>query len=479
MARIFQPLVMMLVVTGFVGCSFSPHEQMLSQPKASKNGALEAQLSYARLNERQGNLEEAKRVYEYLLTKHKGNQTIHHRLAIIASQNRLIDEADHHFQQALAAGPPTSELLSDLGYYHYLQDRHQHAEAKLREAIAVDSSNQSAHANLGLALGEQGRFEESLAEFKLASDEATAYANLAYVYTMVGDFAAAEATYHHALSLNNELKPAAEALLQLAQHKHLHGSGAGEAVPTSQGGIVTAAHHEARPLPAADQQKAEQFSASPGLMPRLVSSSDPQAVPATRDESHDRSRPLQAKLSPGSRQTRPFHLTGYGPEPNSVETGSPAASTATPGWTENPRVQPAGITGDPSALPLPSQRELQPSGPQPMGEITESAGVSTPTLLTETPDTANSRRTDLPSTAPAANQPPVRPDRSSSEIESRLADRNSVFTTPTVGAQWTWTAPNTLPADAPTTTSGASWNSPAAEPASAPTDATNRRALSP
>ena len=84
-------------------------------------------------------------------------------------------------------------------------------------AIEIDPQNQSARNNLGLVLGETGRYDESLAEFRQAGGEAEAQANLAYCKTRAGDLQGAKSAYHRALSLNQELKPAAEALMQLAQ----------------------------------------------------------------------------------------------------------------------------------------------------------------------------------------------------------------------------------------------------------------------
>jgi len=96
-------------------------------------------------------------------------------------------------------------------------DRLPEAEATFRRALEIDPKNQSARNNLGLVLGETGRYEESLAEFRQAGGEAEAQSNLAYCKTRAGDLQGAKSAYHRALSLNQELKPAAEALMQLAQ----------------------------------------------------------------------------------------------------------------------------------------------------------------------------------------------------------------------------------------------------------------------
>jgi hypothetical protein len=93
-----------------------------------------------------------------------------------------------------------------------------------RQAIAANPQNQAARNNLGLVLGETRRYDESLAEFRRGGKgEAEAQANLAYAQTQAGDLAGAKSSYHRALALNNELKPAAEALVQLARHPAVSG----------------------------------------------------------------------------------------------------------------------------------------------------------------------------------------------------------------------------------------------------------------
>ena len=56
-----------------------------------------------------------------------------------------------------------------------------------------------------------------LTEFRNAVGEAEALANLGYIQSQLGYYDMAQATLDRALTLNPELKPAAEALVQLAQ----------------------------------------------------------------------------------------------------------------------------------------------------------------------------------------------------------------------------------------------------------------------
>jgi Flp pilus assembly protein TadD len=139
-----------------------------------------------------------------------------HRLGVIAARNRQFDEAMAYLERAERSAPDHVELLSDIGYALYMQNDLAQAETKLRRALAVDPQCQSARNNLGLVLGELGRLDESLAEFRLAVGEADAHTNLAYVQALRGDVEGAKASYHHALNIDAKIRPAAEALVQLA-----------------------------------------------------------------------------------------------------------------------------------------------------------------------------------------------------------------------------------------------------------------------
>jgi hypothetical protein len=141
----------------------------------------------------------------------------HHRLAVIDSRQGRLDQADKHFKAAMKSGRPSVELLSDYGYALYLKEDLEEAERVLREVVQREPRHTAARNNLALVLGEQGRFNESFQEFRMAVDEPEALANLAYVKTQMGEFEDAQKAYHRALALKGDMRPAAEALIQLAE----------------------------------------------------------------------------------------------------------------------------------------------------------------------------------------------------------------------------------------------------------------------
>ncbi|NJL24013.1 MAG: tetratricopeptide repeat protein, partial [Calothrix sp. SM1_5_4] len=109
----------------------------------------------------------------------------------------------------------------------YLQDRLPEAEKCLGEALAVDPRHKPAWNNLGLVLGAQGRFPESLEAFQRVGSEAEAYANLGYALAQRGEYEQSEKAYLRALTLDSGLRKAAAAMLQVAdrrQHEQERGA---------------------------------------------------------------------------------------------------------------------------------------------------------------------------------------------------------------------------------------------------------------
>ncbi|MCU0979832.1 MAG: tetratricopeptide repeat protein [Pirellulaceae bacterium] len=225
-------LCLMLSAAATAGCASLPGlTRLMPGGTAKSNQTLDAQLSMARLSERHGDAHTAERIYQAVLTKQPQNQLALHRLGVLAAKTGENEQAAKHFDAAAQLGPPSAELLNDIGFNLFVMGRLQEAEAAFRQAIAADPQNRSARNNLGLVLGETRRYDESLAEFRRGGKgEAEAQANLAYAQTQAGDVTGAQSSYHRALTLDKELKPAAEALVQLARQPqtNLEGGSASE-----------------------------------------------------------------------------------------------------------------------------------------------------------------------------------------------------------------------------------------------------------
>jgi Tfp pilus assembly protein PilF len=217
--------------------------------------AFESRLAAARLQERRGDEQQAERVYQALIEANPRHPGPHHRLGVLAARQGKLSEAKEHFRTAVGLAPPSTDLLSDVGYWLYLQGRFEEAEQVLRRALAQEPTHEAANNNLGLTLGEQGRYQESLALFKQSASDGEALTNLAYVCAQRGDYDRALAYYSRALTLEPNLRPAAQAMVQIAQQKPVpeKPTAAAEGTPTPRSASQTQAIRRQPPtLPAAN-----------------------------------------------------------------------------------------------------------------------------------------------------------------------------------------------------------------------------------
>lgn len=182
----------------------------------SNTQSFERELSLARLSERHGKPGESLKMYRAVLSKAPENQLALHRVGVIFAKQGELGQGLEHLQRAVELGDASAELLGDLGYCRFLAGDLDQAEDDLQAALDHDPQLKSARNNLGLVLGEQGCYDESLKQFMMAGTEAEAYSNLAFVKAQMGSLKEAEAHYHYALSVDRKLRPAAEGLIQVA-----------------------------------------------------------------------------------------------------------------------------------------------------------------------------------------------------------------------------------------------------------------------
>jgi tetratricopeptide (TPR) repeat protein len=119
------------------------------------------------------------------------------------------------YERALKENPRDVNLLNRFGYFYYSRGKWAEAEEQLRHALALDPRHKRAWVNLGLTLGEQGRYAESLEAFQKAVSEAEAHSNLAFIFTTQGKREEAKQEYRRAVELDPNLVIAQRALDKL------------------------------------------------------------------------------------------------------------------------------------------------------------------------------------------------------------------------------------------------------------------------
>jgi tetratricopeptide (TPR) repeat protein len=139
------------------------------------------------------------------------------KLAGLYARDNQLEKAIDEYKKEVAKSPRDADLLNDLGYCCYQAKDYAAAEKYLRQAVAAKPNLQRAHANLGLALGRQEKWRESLEEFKKAGSVAAAHANLAAMYHAVGRDEDARRECKIALGLDPQLHGAQDLLAKLEE----------------------------------------------------------------------------------------------------------------------------------------------------------------------------------------------------------------------------------------------------------------------
>ncbi len=162
--------------------------------------------------EASGKLDEARAAYRVFLQKKPDHIEALHRLALLEDQQRRHREAQKLYARAIQLNPEQAQLFNDLGYSFYLSGDLPKAESAMGKAVALSPTTARFHNNLGLILGQMGRLDEALAEFRQAGSEADAQYNLAFIYSSQGRFGEATRYFQAALQSDPQHELARRAL---------------------------------------------------------------------------------------------------------------------------------------------------------------------------------------------------------------------------------------------------------------------------
>jgi|GEM_PF-6209326 len=137
-------------------------EDVQEFPGSSNQAEISSLMSLAYQAELEKNDSRAEAAYRKVLSKAPNNPEAHHRLAIIADNQKEFDLSEHHYKKALESLPGSPELLNDFGYSLFLQKRYKESEHFLQQALNVAPNNRRALTNLALVQGTMGDRDEAM-----------------------------------------------------------------------------------------------------------------------------------------------------------------------------------------------------------------------------------------------------------------------------------------------------------------------------
>ncbi|HEV8002815.1 MAG TPA: tetratricopeptide repeat protein [Planctomycetaceae bacterium] len=132
-------------------------------------------------------------------------QQVSRFLAVLYDQQDNDARALTEYRKALELAPRDADLLNDFGYYFYRRHDSRQAEEQFRKVITRSIEHERAWVNLGLALGEQERFQESFEAFVKVLGPAAAHSNVGVILAAHQRKSEAEAAFKQALAIQNDL----------------------------------------------------------------------------------------------------------------------------------------------------------------------------------------------------------------------------------------------------------------------------------
>lgn len=207
-------IVSSLLVPFAGGCAQSKSfVQRLSGQQADEP---KMRLNFARVQEKEGNLSKAEESYRQLARENPKDPELKHRLGVVLVRKGKSDEGVALLEEARQQDPRNIALLNDLGYAYMTEGKLEQADRLFHEALAIDSKNPRSINNLAICTGYSGRLDEAYALFRQSMSEAEANANMGFVHAQMGEIDEAMSWYNRALTKDPGMKPAAEAMVQLA-----------------------------------------------------------------------------------------------------------------------------------------------------------------------------------------------------------------------------------------------------------------------
>jgi Tfp pilus assembly protein PilF len=179
--------------------------------------AAEACLATAKELRSHGHAHEAILLYERARQLNPQERQVSRFLAVLYDQDGNDARSLTEYRKALELAPHDADLLNDFGYYFYRRRDWRQAEEQFRRAIAQSPEHERAWVNLGLALGEQERFQESFEAFSKVLGPAAAHSNVGVILAAHQRRSEAEGAFKQALAIQNDLPQPRAFLAHLEQ----------------------------------------------------------------------------------------------------------------------------------------------------------------------------------------------------------------------------------------------------------------------
>jgi tetratricopeptide (TPR) repeat protein len=138
-------------------------------------------LSFARWKEDMGQYQEAKGRYREILTANPDNLPARMGIARIEFETGRVTEAQKILLDAAQRHPNSSDVWLELGRIQAGQEKWNESVASFQKAADIDSTDQVARYELGIALARGNQLEQALPHLEYSVGESAALYNIGYV----------------------------------------------------------------------------------------------------------------------------------------------------------------------------------------------------------------------------------------------------------------------------------------------------------
>ena len=159
-----------------------------------------------------GNIKEATKYYQILISKNTNDPSIYSNYGIILRDQGKLKEAELSTRKAIQINPNFADAHSNLGIILIHQGKLKEAELSTRKAIEINPNFADAHSILGIILKNEGELKEAELYIRKAiqinPNFADAYSNLGIILKDQGKLKEAELSTRKAIEINPNFEDA-------------------------------------------------------------------------------------------------------------------------------------------------------------------------------------------------------------------------------------------------------------------------------
>jgi len=184
---------------------FKNHKVFMRQWLHTDRESFQAHVSIGEILQREGRLDEAIHHYHQAIQLKSNYEDAHNNLGLAYYKKGMLENAISEYKKALAINPDLTMAHYNLGLAYYKKGMLENAISEYKKALAINPDLTIAHYNLGLAYCKKDRLDEAISEYKktLAIDPSfsNAHNNLGVTYYHKGNYKLAIIHFDKAVEL--------------------------------------------------------------------------------------------------------------------------------------------------------------------------------------------------------------------------------------------------------------------------------------